>query len=73
MSRQFLRVEYRGRTIAAADSLHEIIEAFRLFRPRNHFICDIVVNVCHGEDGQAQVWGRIIGYPNGMLCVEPRR
>ncbi len=73
LSRQFLRIEYRGRTIAAADSLHEIAEALRLFRPRAYFVCDVVVDTHRGECDDARIWGRIIGHFNGMLSVEPDR
>ncbi|MGZ3355293.1 MAG: hypothetical protein ACXVBO_10620 [Isosphaeraceae bacterium] len=72
-SRQFLRIEHRGRTIAAADSLHEIAEAFRLFRPRAYFVCDVVVDTHRGGCDDARIWGRIVGHPNGMLSVEPDR
>ena len=73
LNRRLLRIEYRGRTIAAADSLHEIAEAFRLFRPRAFFICDVVVDTRRGECDDARIWGRIVGHPNGMLSVEPDR
>ncbi len=70
-SRRLLRIELRCKAIAAADSLHEIAEAFRLFRPRASFICDIVINTDRGKCDDARIWGRIIGHPNGMLSVEP--
>src|SRR5271157_4896783 len=73
LSRQFLRIEHRGRTIAAADSLHEIAEAFRQFRPRAFFVCDVVVDTHRGGSDDARIWGRIVGHPNGMLSVEPDR
>ena len=72
LNRRLLRIEYRGRTIAAADSLHEIAEAFWLFRPRAFFICDVVVDTRRGECDDARIWGRILGHPNGMLSVEAR-
>lgn len=73
LNRRFLRIEHRGRTIAAADSLHEIAEAFRLFRPRAFFVCDVVLDDPRGQCNDARIWGRIIGHPNGLLSVEPNR
>ena len=73
LSRQFLRIEHRGRTIAAADSLNEIAEALRLFQPHAYFVCDVVVDTHRGGCDDARIWGRIVGHPNGVLSVEPDR
>ena len=71
LDRRLLRIEHRGRTIAAADSLHEILEAFRLFRPQSFLVCDVFLDShCNGVDS-SRIWGRLIGHPNGLLSVEP--
>ncbi len=68
---RLLRIEHRGTTIAASDSLNDIAEAFLLFRPRAYFVCEVFVDDPRGDCDNSRIWGRLIGHPTGVLSVEP--
>ena len=71
LTRRLLRIEHRGRTIAAAESLHEILDALRLFRPRSFVVCDVFVDTASDGVESSRMWGRLISHPNGLLSAEP--
>jgi hypothetical protein len=68
---RFLRVEHRGRTIAAAGTINEIADAVRRCRPPIFSVYDVVLDHLHGSRYDTRSWGRIIRHVNGVISVEP--
>jgi hypothetical protein len=70
-NQRFLRVEHRGRTIAAAGTINQIADAVRRCRPPGYSIYDVLLDHLYGGRYDTRMWGRIIRHPNGVLSVEP--
>lgn len=69
--RSLLRIEHRGRTIAASDSLDDLLRAFQRLHRGTFFVCDVFVDRRGQAHDPGRRWGRLVGYPNGIFSAEP--